>query len=61
MSAIAEVVAFAAGTIIVLGTAGSLIRTLVVPRATTSRLTSLVSSKIVRNSCSISFRIKKTP
>jgi hypothetical protein len=50
MNGVTEVVAFTFGLFIVLGTAGSLIRTLVVPRGTTSFLAQLVSRKIVRAS-----------
>lgn len=49
MGTILDVVSFVAGLAIVLGTAGSLIRTLVVPRGLTSRLTEFVSRRIVRN------------
>jgi hypothetical protein len=49
MSPWLEILVFIAGLAVVLGTAGSLIRTLVVPRGVSSRLSVIVSRKIVRN------------
>ena len=49
MNAPLQVIAFLAGLFIVLGTAGSLIRTLVVPRALTSRLSVVVARRMVRS------------
>ncbi|HEX2235616.1 MAG TPA: hypothetical protein VHK89_05025 [Actinomycetota bacterium] len=49
--------AFAAGMAIVLGTAGSLIRTLVLPRGLASRLSVLVGRSVVRRSFLLAARV----
>lgn len=48
METVVHVASFAAGLFIVLGTIGSLMRTLVVPRGLTSRLIVIVTQRIVR-------------
>ena len=59
MSTVADVVAFVAGLVIVLGTAGSVVRTTILPRALASRLSVFVGRRIVfRTFLRISYRFE---
>jgi hypothetical protein len=58
--ALASPLAFAAGLAIVVGTAGSLVRTLVLPRGLASRLSVLVGRSVVRRSFLLAARFART-